>query len=370
MSLRLSRSLLPPREAPNRANGPAKVARVSLVLTPVQMFTGSDEVLLASAVREAISQALDGHPSDIALTELTEAGYQTDDGYSLAALVDAAQTPPMLSDRRVVVGRHLARFSTKDSVRLLLQYLADPMPSTALVLVWDKGPGFTRRVEAPPKPLTQALKAAGGVVTKTDVNSKSSAEFATKLLSEEGIKLGRPALRFLLEHLGEDLNRLPSLIKTLHSAFGSPVTLQIEDLVPFVGDPGGLPPWDLTNAIARGDIANAISVLQRMVGGGRHPMAILGNLITYFGRIAALEGSGARTEHEAAELLGFKGHRYPIKLAMQHADVIGSKRAKQAIALLAGADLDLRGTTSLDPAGVLEILVARLAVLSGVTRPS
>ena len=82
----------------------------------VQVFSGTDEVLLDKAVRDAVKEALGDQSADFALAELTEPDYLVDEQYSIAPLVDAAQTPPMLTDRRVVLGHHLARFSTGDSV--------------------------------------------------------------------------------------------------------------------------------------------------------------------------------------------------------------------------------------------------------------
>jgi len=70
----------------------------------VRVFSGTDPVLLDKAVRDAVKAALGDESADFALAELTESDYQVDDGYSIAPLVDAAQTPPMLTDRRVVLG--------------------------------------------------------------------------------------------------------------------------------------------------------------------------------------------------------------------------------------------------------------------------
>jgi hypothetical protein len=78
--------------------------------------------------------------------------------YELAAAVDAAQTPPFLTDHRIVVVRGFGRF-TSDDVPPLVAYLGDPLPSTELVLVAGGG--------KVPKALADALKQAGAHVTDT-----------------------------------------------------------------------------------------------------------------------------------------------------------------------------------------------------------
>ncbi|MEY2522590.1 MAG: polymerase subunit delta, partial [Ilumatobacteraceae bacterium] len=57
-----------------------------------------------------------------------------DEEYEVRSVVDAAQTPPFLTESRVVVARGIGRFGAVDVVPLVA-YLADPLPSTELVLV-------------------------------------------------------------------------------------------------------------------------------------------------------------------------------------------------------------------------------------------
>jgi DNA polymerase-3 subunit delta len=76
---------------------------------------------------------------------------------------------------------------------------------------------------------------------------------------------------------------------------------------------------------------------------------------------------GANVEHEraAAELLGLKGSTFPARKALTGARRLGSERLRTAIGLLAAADADLRGATGCPPEQVMEVLVGRLARLSG-----
>ena len=76
------------------------------------------------------------------------------DDYELRAVVDAAQTPPFLSDKRVVVARGVGRFLT-DEVAPLVAYVGNPLDTTDLVLVAGGG-----KVA---KKLADAVKADGTV---------------------------------------------------------------------------------------------------------------------------------------------------------------------------------------------------------------
>ena len=74
------------------------------------------------------------------------------DDFEVRQLVDAAQTPPFLTDIRIVVGFGIGRFKT-DEIAPLLAYLTDPLPSTQLVLIGGGG--------RMPKALTDSVAGRG-----------------------------------------------------------------------------------------------------------------------------------------------------------------------------------------------------------------
>jgi len=84
-----------------------------------------------------------------------------------------------------------------------------------------------------------------------------------------------PAAATLVEaHLGEDLNRLGALLVTLEAAYGTGARVGPEELAPYLGQPGSVPPWDLTDAIDRGEPEEALKLLHRLMeAGSRHPLS-------------------------------------------------------------------------------------------------
>ena len=316
----------------------------------VQVFSGTDSVLLDKAVRDAVKAALGNQSADFALAELTEPDYQVDDGYSISPLVDAAQTPPMLTDRRVVLGHHLARFSTGESVEALVAYLSNPLDTTRLILVWSRGPALNKRSTGLPKKLNEVLKESGAWIDHH--------------LKELGLSLDNQARRLLGDHLGDNVNRLVGISRSLIATHGVGTRLGVDEIAPYLGSAGDVPPWDLTDAIANGDTPMSLASCRRMVHGGeRHPLAILSSLTNHYARMASLDGASVSNERDAAAFLGIKGSTYPVKKAMQQARRMGSGNVKRAWGLLAEADLDLRGGTAAETEQVLEVLIARLTKL-------
>jgi DNA polymerase-3 subunit delta len=73
-----------------------------------------------------------------------------------------------------------------------------------------------------------------------------------------------------------------------------------------------------------------------------------------------LDGATVSSGEEAAQLLSVPS-AFVGKKALEQSRRLGSARIAQAIALLADADLDVKGATGLPPEIVVEILVARLS---------
>jgi len=334
----------------------------------VQLVTGDDPVLLAEAVARITREALGDEDRSLALEQLDEAGLRDPDGgWSLAPLVDAAQTEPFLTARRVVVGRHLARFSRSGQCDDLVRLLEGMPATTDLILVWERGadPVMGGRMPAVPKALAAAVKAAGG--TRVDVTPPTRKTDAGKWLRDQ---LGRSSLSFepaaavaVEELVGADRGNVVGLLRTLEGALGAGGTVTAEDVAVYGGDAGSVVPWELDDAIDRGDIAAALKVLHRLLP-SRHPLQLLAALHGRYQRMLRLDGAGAADEHQAAALLGMKGSTFPARKILGQTRRLGSEKVARAIRLLADADLALRGTVDWPDELVLEVLVARLAALS------
>jgi DNA polymerase III subunit delta len=325
---------------------------------PVYLVRGDDDVILRDAARELIHRLLGDLDAGLAVDDMGRERFQPTDGSepSIAPLVQAAQTPPFLTDRRVVVGRDLEVFTRAEQVAPLVAYIEDSLPTTSLVLVWAQG-----RV---PRSLTDALRAHGGEQVDTSPGRKIAA-WVEEQLRDARLQVDRPGTELLVRWLGDDPQRLVGLDATLVGAFGEGARLGVEDIEPFLGEGGGVPPWELTDALDRGDIATALAKLRRMLdGGGRHPLVVMATLHGHYARMLQLDGAPVRGEKDAAELLGIRGSTFPARKALQQARRLGHDRIVDAVSLLAAADLDLRGAKAWPEDLVLEVLVARLARLA------
>lgn len=334
--------------------------------TTLVLVKGSDPVLVSEAVLEVQTALVGDDDPTLVLDVVGPDRLVPDEGEpSIGPLVDAAQTMPFLTDRRVVVGRGLGRFTTKESVAPLVAYLEDPLPSTVLVLVWEKAPDQTKAVGAPTS-LTKAIKAAGGTVVDTNPGKKVG-DWVRAELRAAPLRLDAEATAAVVDAVGDDAARLGSIVATLVGAHGEGTSLGLADVAPYLSDEaGGVAPWDLTDAIDRGDVPGALAMLDRMLrGGGRHPLQVLATLHAHYQKMLALDGAGVGDEKAAAAVLGITGSSFPARKALEQGRRLGHDRLVEMVGLLARADLDLKGGRAFGWEGggdaVLEVLVARLA---------
>lgn len=320
---------------------------------PVYLVRGDDPGLRAEAVRTLVHELVGEGDASLLVEE-----HEQEDGGDTSAVVDAARTPPFLTDRRIVVARDVTAYSA-EALRPVLDYLADPLPTTSLVLVAaDKG-------RTPPK-LLDAVKRIGHVVDAgVPAQKRARAAWLATRVKGAAVRLDGAAVDLLDRHLGDDLGRVGNVLDALAAAYGAGARIAPDDLEPFLGEAGDVAPWELTDAIDAGDTARALDAVRRMTGAGeRHPLQLLATLHRHYSSILRLEGAGVADEAAAAAALGLKGSTFPARKALDQARRLDHEGVAEAIRLLAEADLDLRKLRKDWPDDVvIEVLVARLSRL-------
>jgi DNA polymerase-3 subunit delta len=273
----------------------------------------------------------------------------------------ALNTPAFLVERRVVVVRD-AQLLLSDEVEQLIDWIDAPTPSTTLVLavVGTK---------------SNKLVKASAQVVEVNVGSRAAERvtFVIDKMQEYGVTIDRATCQLVADQVGDDVARVDALARTLHSIYGT-APLNFAHVEPYLGDAGDVPEWDLTDAIDSGDATKAIVVARRMLDSkSRAGLQIVNILQRHYLRMARLEGSGVRSDEQAATLLGVS--KYPAGKSLRVSERLGPERISTAVHWITEADLNLKGGVSYggkDPNSdvdvtdltVIEVLVARLAKMT------
>jgi DNA polymerase III subunit delta len=320
------------------------------LLGPIDRSLALDDHTVESRRRAAADSepADDDEPSTGASLELP----------AFTAIVNALQSPPFMTECRVVVVREIGNL-TSEQGKWLAEWMTDPLDGVHLVLVAGGG-----RV---PAALDKAAKAQAEVVGPAGEQTSAALTNAVKAAR---LKLSSDAATRITTHLGDDAGRVPELVELLRATYGSGAALDVDDVEAYLGELGTAGRFDLTNAIDRGELGSALEVLHRLVTATSasqpkplHPMQVMASLVYHYQRLLRLDDPSITTKEHAAEVLGMKspnGARFPLEAARR----LGTDGLREALALLAQAELDLRGQSGLDERTAIDVLVARLAALS------
>ena len=181
-----------------------------------------------------------------------------------------------------------------------------------------------------PKALLGAVKKSGGAQVSADPGSRPAdvRSWLADRVAESGLHLDRTALDAISQTLGQDVGRLGGVLDTLVSAYGPDARLDADDVTPYLGEAGGGRavgphrrdrPW----RHRQGDRGPA------PIHPANHALVVMASLHNHVQRMLALDGAGARSDKEAAELLGLKGSTYPAKKPSTRAAGSARRRSRR-----------------------------------------
>lgn len=327
-------------------------------LAPVYYIGGDDELRKDELIEAIVAKAV---PPEVRSFNVDTRSAADLTGESLHALIE---TPPMLAERRAVVVRGLDQWRKNAKPwDVLHKYLANPSPTTVLVLVQGAGEALDAAVAG------KAQSAASGTL-----DSEELLAWVAERARRGGITLGDDAAHHLVVTVGSDTTQLAAELDKLAAAHGDrPVTA--EDVAQMVGVRHGETQNDWIDAVARRDTRKALALLdivlpQSGVSGVRLVAALGTHLVgVRLGR--SLLERGTSPSRLVGELMQQMRVIRPMLqgswngIAAVWAEAAPRWRADELDAALRAtldADRQLKSTTVTDERGVLMQLVLGLSV--------
>lgn len=323
---------------------------------PVYHFHGDDDFRKDDAVRRVLDAALDPSLRDFNLEQRRGGDL---DPATLSSLLD---TPPMMSDRRVVVVRE-ADALRKGAREALAKYCAKPAPDTVLLLVSPAGAKAEKGF------------AEGAVAVPFDALGEDDVEkWLAKRARTLGASIDASAASLLQSFAGNDLALLSQELEKLAS-YTNGATIDVAAVEAVVGVRPGHSMADLLDAVARRDAASAVTLVPDVLAQPKTTavqvvMALAAQTLA-LGYLAARrrEGLGVgQLERETWGLLkgsgAYTGRPWPDAVsAWGQAAAKGwwsAEAVERALPALLEADLALKDSRVSSEEGVLMSLVLSL----------
>jgi|SRR5215510_640531 len=281
------------------------------------------------------------------------------DGEAVVAACNALGL--FVSERRLVVVEQVEAWKAAET-EPVLEYLKAPSPETVLALVGEgirKDSALTKAVTKAGELLVYDLPKRG---TRADLPGWVGRQFGAL-----GIKVDPAVSRMLVDLVGEDLVELTGEVEKL-AAWADGDTIGEREVELLVAPRGEIPPFAMTDAWGRRDVAGVLEASERLLARSGGPARdslprIVGLLTSHVTRVAECQSLAAEgvSPREAAERL--KKNRFYVEKLYEQAANFTPDELRAAIVRLAELDLALKGDSRLP--GELEFSRA----LVDLTRP-
>jgi DNA polymerase-3 subunit delta len=320
-------------------------------LAPVYLITGTDRPKVTRALRRLRERI--GEEATETLSALEA---------SAEDVVAACNAMGLFAvERRLVVVEHVERWKAAD-VKGLDAYFRGPAPTTVLALTGEE----VKR----DSPLAKAVAKAGEVLAYDLPKRGRKADlprWVEAQLGERGIRIEQDAARALVDLVGENTEELATEIDKLATwAAGERLTeREITELVPARAE---TPPFDLTDAWGRRDVAGAVAASERIVErSGDAPrdvfLRVAGLLVSHVGRVRDCRDLSAQGVPPAAAADRLKRNRFYVQKLYEQAGNFTQEELDDAVIRLAELDLALKGGSTLP--GELEFTRALVDITRG-----
>ena len=224
--------------------------------------------------------------------------YAGEKGVTTASIVESARTLPMMADRRVILVLRAERILKpkrrgKDEepedgeeplgdTDVLEAYVSRPEPLTTLVFVASDVDRSRRLYKSIQKHATivECWGLRGGKDARVDLRqvARTAEALVRQAVTDAGQQIDPAAARLLADRAGTDIGTLRGdLERLLLYAAGKP-KIDLRDAQEVVSAETAQDDWAVTNAIQRGDAAEALRQVALALESGGVPYMILGQL--------------------------------------------------------------------------------------------
>ena len=238
-------------------------------IAPVYLFSGPEEFIKLEALSRLREKLLP--PGLEALNDAVM------EGVTAQQITDAAETMPMMCDRRIVTVRDWAPLlsgkskNEEQEVARMQRWLENPAPGCVLVF-------YMRQSADGKKKLTSALRKRAVAVDFEFLSDAELSRWCAKKLKARGKRINARALNALTFMAGRELTRLNGELDKLCAYLGDRDEITEDDVRAIVSASLEYNVFELMNHLLAGDMLKAQQTVNSLLQDGQTPIGILAML--------------------------------------------------------------------------------------------
>ena len=314
-------------------------------LPEVALIVGDEGLLIRRCVN-ALRQASVGD-----LAEFNAERFTASASTEANSIIAAAQTLPMMSDRRFVLIEEVNKLKSAEQAALA-KYFSAPSPTTCFIAVAAKLDGRSA--------LVKAAKKQNAYYTANLLKRHELREFLRNEAKEKGHAVDDGTLMHVVDACGEELAACLDALERLSLYVGPGQRIDQKAVSACVSQLGVDSIWKLVDAIGAKNPKKALTAAESLLAAREPPTRLLAMVTRQLSQIAKMRSALAAGERgaDAARSAGIP----PFKAADMTAAAknFDRKNLQQAFSMIEKADLDLKGSKN-QPENVISQLIMRLA---------
>jgi DNA polymerase-3 subunit delta len=210
--------------------------------------------------------------------------------------------------------------------------------------------------------LAKHVKNYAKVVTTKKLYDNELPEWALALIRQKGLEIKPKALQMLIDHLGNDLQRIENEVEKVTVNLKGRKQISEDDIESYVGVSKEFNIFELQAALINKDLSSALNILNYF---SSNPKAapiqlILPTLYAFFSKLYAVSATNSRDESSISAILGVKG--FFTKQYIQAMQRYSFPEVEKVLILLQHYNLKSIGIDrgDVDDAGLMKELVAKI----------
>jgi DNA polymerase-3 subunit delta len=315
-------------------------------LGPLYVLHGDEPFLKRQVVLAVRHRALGDDADDQAVSTVSG------DKATFAEVFDELETAPFFFPRRLVLVENADPFVTR--CRGELEKKVDHLSTNNVLLLDVKTwPANTR--------LAKLVAGTATIVCKAPASQRLPHWCTEWAASRYEKQITPQAAALLVDLIGAEMGQLDQELLKLAVYVGTKARIEPADVDRLVGNSRAESTWKIFDAVAAGNMKDALALLHRLFEQGEEPMRILGAFSMQLRRLAQAARLTAHGLTSAAALEQTGVPPFAVRGAEQQMRHLGRRRLEQLYDLLLQMNMDLRGSSLLPERTLFERFLLRLA---------
>jgi len=254
-------------------------------------------------------------------------------------VLNACRRYPMFAERQVVLLKEAQQMKDIDKLE---GYIEKPLASTVLVVSY-KGKTLDGRSR-----ISKLVKKHGEVFLSKKIYDNQLPSWTSGYLQSKGYQITPRALTLLVDHIGNDLNRISNEIEKLSINLVNEKNITEDDIEKYIGVSKEYNIFELQHAISKKDLSKGIRIIQYFEANPKSApiQLVLPSLYNYFAKILIVYQMNDKSEKALRPL--FYNNPFLVQQAIDTLLNYSFAEAEQSIMLLHEYNLKSLGINNAD----------------------